>query len=442
MFNTNLNEEVFNKLPQLLKDCVNTLQTNEEKEIFLLSSVVALSSTMENVSTLHEGRTIHPMLYCFIVAPPASNKGVAKYAETLVEAIDENQFSNNSNLLIGGNSSGAGMARMLNENNGTGLVFETEADVISNVFDKEWGSDLSTAFRKAFHHEPIRIDRKKSEDSIRIKQPKLALMLTGTYNQVPILLKSSTDGLLSRFLFYTLPEDSEFVWQDTGDDVNSVDNTEEVTKDMGAKYLKMWSKFKKQRVIFYRTEQQQAKSREYFEGEAVRINEYKDSYRNSLLKRHGVMLKRIAMTLSALRYMEEAIMFEEGETKLPYYDDDFNIALDIVQACFPMAEGIYNALGAYTPNNSTNKETEWDKALKVYNCIPKGVPIKCEEVHKIVSQKYDHLRGFSKRTVDSRLTLLKEKGMFDIRYPQGTYFIPLNDDPKEDDNTNKVQSHK
>ena len=52
-------------------------------------------------------------------------------------------------LLIPANSSATAVYQTLNENNGIGLIFETEGDTLANTFNSDYGN-YSDGFRKAF----------------------------------------------------------------------------------------------------------------------------------------------------------------------------------------------------------------------------------------------------------------------------------------------------
>ena len=54
-------------------------------------------------------------------------------------------------LIIPANNSSTGLFLNLNDNQGVGLLFETEGDTLAQTFKSEHGN-YSDGFRKAFHH--------------------------------------------------------------------------------------------------------------------------------------------------------------------------------------------------------------------------------------------------------------------------------------------------
>ncbi len=93
------------------------------------------------------------------------------------------------------------------------LICETEMDALGVASRSEHGLQLSTILRQAFHHEQISKAIKQDDEYVLIKSPRLSAILAGTPNQLPKLLHSNADGLVSRFLvlFENLPP----VWKDT-----------------------------------------------------------------------------------------------------------------------------------------------------------------------------------------------------------------------------------
>ena len=63
-------------------------------------------------------------------------------------------------LFIPANSTATAVYQTLSQNNGVGLLFETEGDTLANAFNSDLGNYLD-GFRKAFHHEMISYLRKR-----------------------------------------------------------------------------------------------------------------------------------------------------------------------------------------------------------------------------------------------------------------------------------------
>jgi hypothetical protein len=126
-------------------------------------------------------------------------------------------------LFVPANSSATAVFQILNDNNGVGLMFETEGDTLAQTFKSEHGN-YSDGFRKAFHHETISYNRRKDREYVELEVPRLSALLSGTPKQVSTLIPSAENGLFSRFIFYymnILP-----VWKDVfaGDSSQTLDD--------------------------------------------------------------------------------------------------------------------------------------------------------------------------------------------------------------------------
>ncbi|GHV65986.1 hypothetical protein FACS1894199_08280 [Bacteroidia bacterium] len=113
-------------------------------------------------------------------------------------------------LIIPANTSATGLFQILNDNNGIGLIFETEGDTLAQSFKSEHGN-YSDGLRKSWHHEPISYNRRKNREYVELKQPKVSALLSGTPQQVAALIPNPENGLFSRFMFYYM--NIKPVWQ-------------------------------------------------------------------------------------------------------------------------------------------------------------------------------------------------------------------------------------
>ena len=59
-------------------------------------------------------------------------------------------------LFIPVNNSASYIVQTLSENDGSGILFSTEADTLANSLSQDWGN-FSDVLRCAFHHEPIEL---------------------------------------------------------------------------------------------------------------------------------------------------------------------------------------------------------------------------------------------------------------------------------------------
>ena len=85
-------------------------------------------------------------------------------------------------LFIPANNSATGVFQLLSENDGSGLIFETEGDTLSHSFKSDYGN-FSDGLRKASHHEPISFFRRKDNEYVDW----IAIYKDGRYNMWNLL---------------------------------------------------------------------------------------------------------------------------------------------------------------------------------------------------------------------------------------------------------------
>lgn len=354
-----LPDDIFNSLPALLKDGCKVFTNKRERDVFLTGALSIFSGCMPNVVGVYMRKEVYANLYTFTVAPAASGKGALtfskelgqKYHEKLLqfsndqrkiynmkmEEYKKNSFSKNTEkesiempveppfkvLYIPGNNSSARVIQHLKESDGQGIFCETEADTIGNVFKQDWGS-YSDLLRKAFHHEPISYSRKKDKEFVEIKKPRLAVALAGTPGQVEGLIKSAEDGLFSRFLFYVFR--SEIEWMDASDTAGGYNLTThfEALSILVLRFVEFLNYTDK--IHFNLTGNQWTKLNEFGNSSISKLTTLISEEMASTSKRLGLILYRIAMIISALRY------YDNGEVPIHMTcsDDDFDIALKLI----------------------------------------------------------------------------------------------------------------
>ncbi len=209
-------EEVFTNLPNLLKDGCKAFPDARERDVFLTGAITILSGCFTSLSGIYDGRLVYPNLFSFIVAPAASGKGSLVYARKLGNVIHnslltqsreaqqlyESQMEQVKNLrhrkkqadpsietqtpekpkfkvlFIPANSSTAAVMSHLDQNDGLGIICETEADTMGNTLKQDWGG-YSDLMRKAFHHETASSSRKTDKEYIQVQTPRLTVALSG-----------------------------------------------------------------------------------------------------------------------------------------------------------------------------------------------------------------------------------------------------------------------
>lgn len=221
---TEFPSSIYDDLPNLLKNLLID-QKGAERDMILLSCLTSLSSCFPTVYFENrDGKKYYLNLTTLVIGLSANNKSKTTIARDLIRPVHEALYSDsfqftvkNKELskgkktifLIPGNSSYASIIDILKNNNGLGVIFETEADVVGDNFSKEWG-DYSTLIRNAAEHEEVSKARKTDDYYIRIPNPKLSIFLTGTMGQLRKIVPNSENGLYSRFLYYVNTKRNKF----------------------------------------------------------------------------------------------------------------------------------------------------------------------------------------------------------------------------------------
>ena len=98
-------------------------------------------------------------------------------------------------MALPSNTTAAALQTALAENDGRGIMCETETDTLSGALGADFGN-FSDVLRKAFHHEPVSLLRKTDRQHLDLERPALSIALTGTPGQLPRLMPTAEDGLV------------------------------------------------------------------------------------------------------------------------------------------------------------------------------------------------------------------------------------------------------
>ena len=407
-------ESIYDVLPPTLKEACNVFK-GRERDVFFTSALSVISGGLHNVSGLYDKNKVFPNLFSIITAPPASGKGVMKYSRQLgdcyhdfllnqsredlkeykkekrvfdlkvkkaktdqaIEALIEPDKPKFKMFFIPGDTSSAMIKIHLEDNEGMGCICETEADALTNALKQEWGG-FSNIIRKGFQAEIINDSRKTNLEHIEIKEPKFSLALTGTPNQLDLLMTSVQDGLFSRVLFYSF--NAAPIWKTTYTSGISRSN-----KDIFVDYsAALCDKFKSNTAQkFAMTEKQGLKLDNTFR-ELLKHNTalYNENVLGTVY-RLGLMCYKIAMTLSAVR---------SDSTEIICSEEDFNTALYLVKEVY-LVHGI-NMLNKVSKTSNKLNTTQTD----LYNWIKTKDTFKRSEISEQAS-----LSGIKDRTLSDIL---------------------------------------
>lgn len=283
---------------------------------------------------------------------------------------------------VPGNSSSSAVYRALDANGGWGLMFETEADTVSSMIDSDYGN-YSDLMRKAHHHETLSMNRVTEKVHIDIDEPRLSIFLTCTPGQLPSLFPSFENGLGSRFLFYSLP-DEEVSFHDVFALRESP--LEDTYRQLGDRLLPL-----------YHALQSRVDHPIQFMLSAAQQKEFLRAYQGVLTEQYGMQGKgirafvfrialesfRYAMILTTLRRLSEWAaefgpstdheIFRDDENALICDDRDFRTVKTIVGCLVNHTARVYAVMAKEDDNPFAlhGKKLSADE-LRLYKALPEG----------------------------------------------------------------------
>ena len=291
-----------NQLPKLLEQALSVAPEGEVRDMLLLSLLTNCAYALPAMRMLH-GRPHHaysPELLTMVVAPAASGKGVMNYGRLLLQAIEG---KGGKKVYIPANSSASALIKIMDEYDGRGIVFATEMDTLTQTLRAAYGH-FGDIVRCIFEHETVSQLRRQNNEFIEIREPRIAMLLSGTPNQVSPLLRNRENGLMSRFACYVVNNRVGFnddVW-----DVDCQDNTpqeailyDRLSTELGDRYL--WMSEAGHDCYFYLTSAQLKTIKRMFRSEYDTYSQEFSDLFDSTLKRMPVIMKRIGMILTGLR---------------------------------------------------------------------------------------------------------------------------------------------
>lgn len=360
---------LYDTIPDFLKEVVQPSSSDEERDIMLLGTLTAFSACFPNLFGIYDEHKVYSNLYLFVTAPASAGKGKLnqvkqlvtpihklhrEQAKTLQQQFDEETASYNMNkgkneslekpsqppermLFIPANNSATGAYQLISDNEGRGLMFETEGDTLAQAFKSDYGN-YSDGFRKAFHHETISYYRRTDREYVDIEKPCLSTVLSGTPTQIATLIPNAENGLFSRFIFYYM--NIKPVWKDVFAKRTKV-SLEEHYERLAKDFLGLYKTLKNNPPIEVTlSRKQEQKFNAFFaELQTKYINLQPEEY-IATVRRLGLIAFRFAMLFTALRIMEDGDVNKTKECE----DVDFDNALAMVKVLVKHSSKIFNDL--------------------------------------------------------------------------------------------------
>ena len=316
--------------PELLERIISFGKNPEQRDILLLGAFTVLGASLSHIVRCQYGRKWQaPCMQTFIVAPSASGKSALTWVRLLIEPIHDkirnevkeamktyrrekaaydslgkerkNQeapvLPPNRMFLISGNNTGTGILQNIMDSNGTGIIFETEADTISTAIGTDYGH-WSHTLRRAFDHDFLSYNRRTDQEYREVKKSYLSILISGTPAQVKPLIPSAENGLFSRQIFYYMPAIHE--WQDQFGTHNT--DMEKLFTAMGEEWKRQLDALKQGGLYTLKfTKEQQNEFNKLFSALFLHAHTNQNDEMSSSVARMAVNICRIATIVGLLR---------------------------------------------------------------------------------------------------------------------------------------------
>ncbi len=385
--------------PELICTILSFAKTRPQRDALLLGTLTVLGASLERHALCpYDGLMKAPCLQTFIVAPPASGKGILSLLRLIVLPIHREmrscyekelaQYRNekaaydtmgkekakmevpqkprNRMFLIAGNNSGTGILQNLMDAHGTGLIFETEADTLSTALNSDFGH-WSDTLRKGFDHDMLTFNRRQDDEYREELKSYLSVLLSGTPAQVKPLIPSAENGLFSRQVFYYMPGIRE--WQDHFDPDDR--DFEPVFHALGREWKKRLDALKQNGIHTVRlSTEQKAKFNTVFATLFRRAGVANENEMNSSIARLLINLLRMLTVVAILRgdirpgRDVPADNIKDGiiqQWDVPVSDNDFEAVLSLADPLYRHAAHILSFLPETKVTRREN--ADWDSFL-------------------------------------------------------------------------------
>lgn len=355
-------DELFDRLPDFLKRGLTHVRNKRERDILLLSMITNISGCLPGVRMNYGGMVYSADLYLVALAGSGRGKGVMQLAAILPAAIQEYYDELNRKdereyrqkllkwnleerlaaqekrvpdldqcpempveriLKVAPNISKSQLILALEAGGAVGLVMNaSELDMISSAMHQEYGKH-DDVMRAASQHEEVSSYFKTDHRLVVVSDPHLALCASGTPAQLHKFISSLENGMYSRVAFYVGQAHWEYKSANPG---KARLDMRAYFKGMGEELLRMFIFLSGSPTEVVFTEEQWKEHTERFRTYLREVVAEDDDSPGAIVLRHGLMMSRIAMVLTALRKCEPQWNTSEWECS----DEDFHTAMQIV----------------------------------------------------------------------------------------------------------------
>lgn len=434
-----LPDEIFGTMPESLLKLLSTAKDRKERDVLLLSCITVLSGLFPALRTMYGNVKYSAHLYTCFVAYAGAGKGMAVHASLLGKkihaelerrykeakkeyelkllewelevrtAFKEKRKPNiemkpeepeRDQLFMPPNISKSQMMHTLRDAKLHGnILMVSEIDALAEALRTDYGKQTAE-LRMIFHHETVGQSYKTDREPVEVEAPMLALLMSGTPNQLVSFIKTIEDGMYSRFLFYILKADYKWKSQSPLSERGNIDISElfeDISERLKVNFFNSLGK----RVMINFTEEQWEKHDNVFGAHLAIVAAEGNPHMAAIVFRSGLMVLRVAMVLSGLRILEAGWQV----TEFTCQDEDFDSAMAIVQYCMKHSTNITTMLMEKT---SRNKISGFYKVMPVLKSM--------DEKFRFTDFKSEALkRGICDSTMKRALKRYLESGLLSKR---------------------------
>lgn len=385
-----LPDSVYGILPEQLQSVQSALKTQREKDVFTTGLLTLLSGCMPNVTGIYDNSLCHANLYSFVVAPPASGKSVLNTCRKIMQPLHNQLIAESEanlktyrknlaayesakvlgkvgtyptkpaykQLYVPANSTAHTLFQHLSDNNGQGIIFENEADSLGYLLRND-DDTYANIIKNSFHNETISYCRKRTDETVFIDEPAMAMILSGTPQQVVPVMRTLEDGMYSRFAIYHYNDTSTWKNVQPSSDYSAA----AWIKQHNNEWLQMGETLQKLHLNFNLTNKQWDTLNTTFSKQLEAFKNTDDENFTASIKRMGIITYKLAMVLSVMQ-VYTAI---ENNTELICTDHCFQTALELGECYLTHAALLYDQISDI---KKASIAPVLDRRLQFYNALP------------------------------------------------------------------------
>jgi len=406
-----LNEEtlqfpqwIYDQLPSPFNQLAGCFDKGRKKDLAFLTVLTIMSAVNKRLWIYYGHKEMQCNLYTYIIGNPAQGKGLVSVFKATGDKVHENlyqeyrkayaqwkekhdEWNENKNgdepdepcpkgLFIPADNSKSGLAIQLHNNNGAGLIFETEADTLLTANKSDFGG-FSDILRRGFQNENYSVNRLYLKGkTIEIKQLSFGLFITSTLSQLFKMIPTAEDGLFSRYIYYILPSDTGYESQLNK---SGSENLDETIAEISEYFHQVNEEGLESKITFSFTNDQEKLIDEYFASVDNKMEENGYQLLRSNLFRMALIFSRICAHLTYTRHFNN-----KTNADLKCNDIDFRITFAIVDKLIhhlQVLDFLYNTKGpnrgklAMIPKTTEggDVESKWKRKLAAVDLLKGGM---------------------------------------------------------------------